>query len=402
MMKNNFKFIVVVAVLASFFGCAGVNIDRVFSRKETPDYLQKGQQLEEQGDLLGALEQYKLALTVNPDNSEASTKKSEVQKKIQKAAQNHYKAGLKFQRRGQYKNARNEFLKTLHYQPGHSGALEMLKPKKQIQTERYVTHTVKPDESLSKIAMMYYGDYKKFPLIAQFNNLGDATKVAPGDTIKVPQVAGVPFLVNDKPVETKTVEVPLGPEEAFEEAAPAMEEAAPDKGDQELPPPEMEEKIILPVETTAALDVETYRDLGIELFEKKKYQEAIVEFNKVLQAAPEDEKARHYIYLSHYQPAMVLFGKRKYLEAKREFEEALKYNSECENCLTYITRSELEYKEIHYNKGLSFFANEQLKEAIQEWEMVTAVDPDYKEVQDHLSTAKRFLKKLEEIQKSSQ
>jgi tetratricopeptide (TPR) repeat protein len=402
-MKKIVTLFLIATVSVAFFGCAGTDtMDTMTKKQNADDYIQKGQQLEGNGELLGALEQYKLALTISPGNSEATAQKAQLEKKIQKAAQAHYKAGRKLHRRGKYKLARNEFLKALRYQPNHPGALEMIKPRERIEAKRFITHIVKPEESLSKIAIIYYGDYKKFPVIAQFNNITDATKVTPGDEIKVPEIQGIPFLVETKFVETEKSKEVISPpaediptEDLLKEVATELKEPEGElKPEAKMEP----EKDMEP----AATDASSYRDLGIELFNNKKYKEAIVEFKKVLNVHPEDKAILNYLHLCHLQPAMVLYEKGDYLTAKREFEEALKYNKDCDKCLTYSEKSELAYKESHYNKGISYFANQQLKEAIREWEMVADVDSEYKTVQDNIKKAKRFLKKLEEIQKSTQ
>jgi len=70
----------------------------------------------------------------------------------------------------------------------------------------------------------------------------------------------------------------------------------------------------------------------------------------------------------------ILFNKQEYLSARKEFEDALKYWSDCEQCITYARRSEETYKEIHYNKAISNFNKEDLSGAVEEWELVKAVD----------------------------
>ena len=404
-MRKRILLLLVATISLAYLGCAGVN--NMTKKQDAGGYIQKGQQLEAQGELLAALEQYKIALTISPENSTAMAQKKQLEKKIRKAAQTHYKKGLKLHRRGKYQLARNEFLKTLGYQPDHAGALKMIKPRERIKAKRFITHTVKPNESLSKIAILYYGDYKKFPVIAQFNDITDATKVTPGDIIKVPEIQGVPFMVEDKFVETekgKEVSPPSGeeiptddllPEVAAETKAPL--ETAALKTDMEM----KDEQAADDDADEAETNVSTYRDLGIDLFNNKQYDEAIVEFKKVLNAHPDDKTTLNYLHLSHLQPAMVLYEKGEYLAAKKEFEEALKYNEDCDKCLTYSKKSELSYKETHYNKGISYFANEQLREAIQEWELVEAIDPNYKTVKENIKKAQRFLKKLEEIQKAT-
>ena len=58
------------------------------------------------------------------------------------------------------------------------------------------------------------------------------------------------------------------------------------------------------------------------------------------------------------------------------------------------------YKEIHYEKGLAYFGDQKLAEAIQEWESVSAIDPNYKDVNKNLTKAKTLYERLESIKRS--
>ena len=89
-----------------------------------------------------------------------------------------------------------------------------------------------------------------------------------------------------------------------------------------------------------------------------------------------------------------------YQEAKKEFEISLQYNENCPTCQEYIKKSEETYMEIHYKRGVAHFGKEQLVEAIMEWELVRAIDSNYKEVANNIKKAKILLKRLEEIKKS--
>jgi len=146
--------------------------------------------------------------------------------------------------------------------------------------------------------------------------------------------------------------------------------------------------------------VEIYRDQGVEFFNQMKYQEAITEFNKVINANPDDAISLEYLARSHFQLAKGLFEKKDYLKAKKEFEVSLQYNKNCPTCQEYIKKSEETYMEIHYKLGVAHFGKEQLIEAIMEWELVRAIDSNYKEVANNIKKAKILLKRLEEIRKS--
>jgi len=372
-------------------GCAGIQEKPTAfgGTKLAQAYLQQGQHYENQGDLVEALKQYKLALTVDPGNRELAEKSSRLEENMHALAKKHYQAGLKFRRKGKYYRARNEFLKALNLQPDYPEVLKMLEPKKHMAAKRSVEHTIQPGESLTMVAKNYYGDYKKFSIIADYNNLADATKIRVGQKIKIPEIKGVPFLIKKEKIQTqdvKTSDLVLPDQEM--------------KEDEELDEPETEE---LEVEEPEVVDeAANYRNLGIEHFNNKEYPEAVAEFNKVLNADPDDKAAREYLYRTHFEYALVLFKNKDYLAAKKNFEASFTYNKDCQKCHDYIKRSEASYMETHYNRGLSCFGKQQLSEAVREWELVRAVDPNYKDVEKDIQKAKTLLERLENIKKSMQ
>ena len=89
-----------------------------------------------------------------------------------------------------------------------------------------------------------------------------------------------------------------------------------------------------------------------------------------------------------------------YLKAIKAFEESHKYNKDCEKCEEYIKKSEETFKDVHYRKGLTYFRGEKLAEAIQEWELVYGMDPEYKDVDPNLKKARTLLERLESIKRS--
>jgi tetratricopeptide (TPR) repeat protein len=389
-MKKNRVLIWIVFFLVVTGGCATIKekVDGLFGPKDkelVQAYMQSGQEHENKGNIVEALKQYKLALTVDPQNKEAIEKSSRLEKKMHVLAEEHYREGLKLNNKGKYKSARLNFLKSLELQPDHSGALRALKPRKQILAKRFVVHTIKPGESLSIVAKIYYGDYKKFPIIAKFNNMSDATQIKVGQKIKVPEIEGTLSLAKKPDVETEDVKISDSIDLDQEIKQEQVEIIKKDEDREDI-----------------AEQVENYRNLGIELFKDKEYQAAISEFNKVLNVNSDDKIALAYLSNTHFRQGIILFEKEDYLEAEKNFEASYRYNKNCEKCQDYINKSQEAYKKIHYNRGLSYFGKQQLPEAIREWELVYAVDPNYKEVEKDINKAKTLLKRLEQIKKSLQ
>ena len=99
-MKHKTGLIGVILVLALAVGCTGLGKKSPAQLAE--EYTAKAKAYEAQGDMVEALEQYKLALTVDPENQLAKEKSTTIGLKLNQTAQEHYLIGLKFYNQGQY------------------------------------------------------------------------------------------------------------------------------------------------------------------------------------------------------------------------------------------------------------------------------------------------------------
>jgi tetratricopeptide (TPR) repeat protein len=141
-MKNKAEIISVILLLILLIGCASGPKSPETLAKE---YTAKAQQYEKQGDLVEALKQYKLVLTVDPENELAQQKKATLEPQLKKLAEEHYKNGNKFYNKGEYGQARKEYLTALRYNPEHAKAKAKLTAtsKDLGRVKRYILHTVR-------------------------------------------------------------------------------------------------------------------------------------------------------------------------------------------------------------------------------------------------------------------
>ena len=397
MTKKGLLIIGVTLLIGFFGGCVngpGMG-DLSFSFFDTPDkkivkeYLKKGSAFEEKGELVNALTQYTLAATVNPSEQKAVEGRARMEAALKKAATAHYDKGIGLDREGKYGKARQQYLIALRLRPDYPEVTEKLTSRKRFEIKRFIVHQIHSGETLSGIAKMYYGDPKNFALIAKYNNITDVTQIRVGQKIKVPELAGVKFSKEHAFIEAEE-------EIIFEPGVWDWEETLLETGlEKKNEKPEVKE------EKAEEMDkVASYRDKGDELFQDKKYQEAITEFKKVLDILPDDEVALDYSYRSYFNMGLAFFEKKDYLSARTQFEEALRYNYDCLECSDYIKKCENLYMEVHYKMGMQYYGNEQLVEAMREWELVQMMDPNYKKVDHLINKAKTILKKLEEIRES--
>lgn len=350
-------------------------------------FIARGIDLEMMGEPVRALREYRIALTIDPENEEVTERARLLDKALSDLADERFLAGIEFHEQGRYEQARRELLRTLRLRPDHPKAVEMLVTRKRVRSTRYIVHTVAPGDTLAGLARRYYGDFSEFPVIAAYNSLGDATFIMAGQRIRVPEIEGVPFLTGDVQVSTDQEQASRfglwewgAFEAAFEEPEEIQPEQAYRQGDED--------------------GVAEHKANGIILYNERKYHQAIEAFDLVLKAAPDDEAAMEYAFKARFQLAESLFEQKEYLAAREAFLDSLRIRGDCGKCHQYIRESEELYKEAHYRKGMQYYNQEKLHEAIREWERVRILDPDYRRVGLLIEKAQRILARLEDLKKN--
>lgn len=399
-------------------------------------YLSQAKDLEARGELTDALEQYKLALTIAPENPAAKTNCERLSRKLIRMADDRYRLGMKYHAQGKYGLARNEFLAALKLRPDHPEAYQMLVSRQPEKIPTYIFHVVQPGESLSMIARHYYGDFRKFEAIAKFNHLLDATVVKPGQRLMIPKLEGIEFATGTpsapddeatyieyalRPGESisrlaqmfygdyrqfhiiaqfngmedatrvtagqlikipKVAGLPFYPEAARRQLTAAAtvtdvkpeDDAASASPDDSTPPPSDDDEAIL-----------AYREAGIALLREGKYEDAIFELNKAIEALPKDPETRNYIAVAYFESGKQLFGRQDFKAAREAFESSKQYDPTCGQCQTYIEKSELGPRLLHRSKGMDCFNKGRFKAAINEFEQFLKEGPQDAEIRGYLS-----------------
>ncbi len=447
----------IILSIAIISGCVTLSSTTKPNPKLAAQYLEKGQELEKQGNLPSAAEQYKLALTADPQNQAAKQNNERLTKKLSKLADARYDLGMKYHRQGKYALARKQFLITLKYQPDHPGASRMLvsrqpekapeyvlhevhkgeslsmiakkyygdynkfdviasfnnlkdatmvKPGQTIKIPNitgampappatktkwegadFVVHTIEPGQSISKLAQIYYGDYRKFHVIARFNKMDDATQVRVGDKVKIPKVDGLPF---HQPLQDRIDNTQLPVRANVEEKAvappPPATASGPPKSALEVP------QALQPEETDSASNenneqVLAYRDTGIELYNEGKYEDAIFELNKSVEALPHDQQTRSYLAKAYFESGKTQLDQKEYDSAKEAFESALQFNPNCAECKSYIEKSKSGPLLTYRSKGIEYYNRNQFGDAISVFQQYLQVAPDDADARTYLGKA---------------
>ena len=345
-------------------------------------YGQKARSLEERGDIVRAAHFYRLALTVDPDNTRMSENLVRIGAKRNHLAEKYYQKGTTLYAEGKYADSRQALLTALRLQPDHAGALKKLKTRTRIAAKRFILHEIQPGETISIISKKYYGDPGKYAYIAQFNSLPDATRIRLGQELKIPEIEGLPFNVDAKTQEVKT---------EVEDTAALT--AWPAEGADSYEEP------------TQAVSVQNqaagYQATGLDFLQAKKYDAAIIEFNKVLSAQPDNTEVKAHMYKAHYEWGLDLMARKEYISAKQAFEKSLVFDRDCRKCQGFIQECEIGYKEMHYQRGIQLFGAEKPDAAIAEWERVSELDPNYKQVSQYIEKARTISRNIEKLKQNS-
>jgi tetratricopeptide (TPR) repeat protein len=145
----------------------------------------------------------------------------------------------------------------------------------------------------------------------------------------------------------------------------------------ETPEPSVESAVTPQPESSEPVDqVADYRETGIALFNEKKYDEAIVEFQKVLSAAPEDADAIGYITRAYIETGKGHLAANRLNEAKTAFINALDYDENCRDCQNLLAQCRAMEAEDLTKEGERLFQNNQFDKAISTLERAVALNPN--------------------------
>jgi tetratricopeptide (TPR) repeat protein len=302
----------------------------------------------------------------------------------------------------------------------------------------YVIHLVQPGETLSEIAVAYYDSCREdlIQALKQINEIQETDTVQAGWELILPlQTAGSsvrPELAMEGAPETSLDpkseisadrDVDTGGDDGGSPPGPASEEvplfkdavmarfqegvAAFEKKDYptafnaftSVSRTESRcdtcREYLVEIEERAELHLEK----GLGFFRKRNYARAIEEIEKA-RIPPLEPGATEYLFKSHFEIALKKFLQYKrtgdrvaLVQARASLNQARAYREGCPGCVDY----EEIFKKTHYNSGIKYFTDndgESMEKAVQQWEKVHFIDPEYKDVAENITQAEALLKKL--------
>ncbi len=365
-MSKPINICVIILVCTFFVGCVATPkkpVASIETQREhlTEKFYEKALSLEHQNELVEAKKNYQFAIAADASNKKAEQKITQINKRLQTLADKHYQKSIILHKKGKYNESKRYQLIALRLWPKHVKARQALIAGQMLDIQRYARHTIKKGETLSKISKTFYGNFNQSDIIARVNNIKDAACIRVGMKLKIPELKDHPFVHQKK--------------------AAVLEH--------------LTDVSIQPGKRTDSLTM--YKNMGINFFKARKFEDAVVELKKVLNADPVDKEAIEYISKAYYSLGSNAYAQKKYLVAIENCKNALNFNKNYSSCENMITQSRNLYNEYHYKSGMKFFDEQNLSLAILEWDLVYKMDPGYKKVAQLLNKAKMIQKNIKTL-----
>ena len=333
-------------------------------------YSERAQALERDGRLREALEARKIALTVDPDNAAARDGLRAAQAKIDGLISQRLAEGRAAQARGAQVAARRSFLGVLALDPENRAAFEAL--REQTPDVEGLPHIVRAGDTLAGLAQQYYGNRALGEVIAEANRLAPNARLAAGTQLKIPEVPGVALIRPGARKDPPRASLP-GP------GAPPATPAAP------APVPREEPAEVNPLLAEAR-----------ESLERKDYATALGDADRLLASTPSNAEAQDLKRSALYGLGKTQYDQKQYKDSYATLGQLVKLAPNHEDAAKLLRQSRGRLIDDHFGRGIRYYREEKLPEAIAEWKAVLEIDPQHIAARKNLEQSERLLKSLEE------
>jgi tetratricopeptide (TPR) repeat protein len=359
------------------------------------------ERLERAGDLRRALDERKIALTIDPEDREAQEAARRLEAQIQRGVAQRLEEGRAALARGAYVEARRRFLAALALDPTSAQAQEAL--RREAPEMEMVNHTVRAGETLASIAQQYYGDSARAEVIADANHLAPGARLAAGRSIKVPEIPGVPF---HPPVRREMAAMPpLAPPSSPPAPAPASPSPPPAAGAAPASPsppasavPGAEAALPPPAAPPPPRPASPLASVEAAL-ERRQYAAALSDVDRYLAQHPGNADGVALKKQVLYRLGKTQYDQKNYAGAYRNLTELAKLAPSYEDSPALIQDSRRRLIDQHYGQGIRYYREEKLAEAIAEWRQVLDLDPQHANARRNIEQSEKLLKGLAERKK---
>lgn len=372
-------------------GCAGLTGPSEESKTTGPAaaardplaarHRQQAEALERDGQLRRAAEEWKIVLTITPTDARARESLRALQARIDQLVAERIDEGRKALARGVQVEARRKFLAALALDPSSRPAFDAL--QSDTREVEFLSHTVRAGDTLSSLAQRYYGDRSRSEVIWETNQLPPNPRLAPGTTLKIPEIPGVPFVHPEARKPAPVVAAVPTPDVPRPGPAPTPAPAPVGPAPKEEYTPEVN-----PLLAEAR-----------EALERSDYPDALGTVDKYLAGKPGDREGLTLKKQALYGQAKGQIEARQYPESIQSLTLLARLQPDYEDAPALLKQARTRLVEQHYTQGVRFYREEKLKEAISEWRVVLEMDPNHANARRNIDQAERLLRGLEQRMK---
>jgi tetratricopeptide (TPR) repeat protein len=331
----------------------------------------RARRLEQVGDLRQALDEWKIALTIDPHDQAAQDGRRQLEARMERLVGERLGHGRDALAKGDHLEARRHFLAVLAMDPTNQAAFSAL--QSEVKEIRFVPHTVKAGETLATIAERYYGDRARSEVIWETNQLPPNPRLTAGMLLKIPEIPGVPFVLPELR--------PKPPPEAV-----ARPETSPAD----------------PARPTEVVEINPLLVGARESLEKGEYQVALADVDRVLAGNAQNPDADELKKAILYGLGKSQLGQRRYDESVRTLVQLARLSPSYQDSPALLKQARERAAQLHYSQGLQLYREEKLDEAITQWKAVLEYDPEHTNAKRYLDQAERQLKNLQQRQQQQQ
>jgi tetratricopeptide (TPR) repeat protein len=389
--RTRSRLLAAAALGLALGGCAGLTGPPEESKPTGPAAIardplaarhrQQAEALERDGQLRRAAEEWKIVLTITPADARARESLRALQARIDQLVAERIDEGRKALARGVQVEARRKFLAALALDPSSRAAFEAL--QSDTREVEFVSHTVRAGDTLSSLAQRYYGDRSRSEVIWETNQLPPNPRLAPGTTLKIPEIPGVPFVhpeARRPPPVVAAIPTPDVPRPG-PALAPGPSPATPGPKEEYTP------------------EVNPLLAEAREALERSDYPDALGTVDKYLTSKPGDREGLTLKKQALYGQAKSQMEARQYPESIQSLTLLTRLQPDYEDASALLKQARTRLVEQHYTQGVRFYREEKLKEAISEWRLVLEMDPSHANARRNIDQAERLLRGLEQRMK---
>jgi len=359
-----------IAVTLMLAGCVSVEKPKPTQVKPISSsvYKMKALEFEKNRNLTKALDYWEITASIDASDTKSKGKVALMVAISKSVAKKHFKKGVTYYKKHQFKNARKEFLIALRHDPKHKQALNYLKNK--FSRPVYSSYQVRQGDTYNRIAGKVYKDSDKGFLIASVNKKAFKKKPRPGTILRIPRLDTI------KKATQKTKKAEPSDEMDLDES---------DLSGQEI-------------SLNPIIDIESELTNARNYFTAKNYPKVLPITQTILENDPLNSEALKLKNLAYLSMGKELAIKKKYAEALNMFNEADADFEDAQEAVNDVKKQMHQESEEHYRRGVKQFLNEELNMAIEEWEQTLLLNPEHAKARKDIENARNLLERFEKVQ----